>query len=98
MAIDITSLRNAMAQLETAISYANSALAASDPGLREQLRNSVIQCFGFTYELSHKMLKRYLESTAAKPKQRLLLLWHRTFWPKPSSWQPRSQRARSHDG
>ncbi len=67
MAIDITSLRNAMAQLETAISYANSALAASDPGLREQLRNSVIQCFEFTYELSHKMLKRYLESTAANP-------------------------------
>lgn len=65
--IDITSFENAIAQLEKAIGYANSPLAASDPGLREQLRNSVIQCFEFTYELSHKMLKRYLESTSASP-------------------------------
>jgi len=67
MTIDITSFENAIAQLDKAISYANSPLAASDPGLREQLRNSVIQCFEFTYELSHKMLKRYLESTSASP-------------------------------
>lgn len=29
----------------------------------------LIQCFEFTYELSHKMLKRYLESTAASPEE-----------------------------
>ena len=29
------------------------------------MRNSVIQCFEFTYELSWKMLKRYLEETEA---------------------------------
>lgn len=69
MAIDITSFKNAIAQLEKALGYANSSLAASDPGLREQLRNSVIQCFEFTYELSHKMLKRYLESTSASPEE-----------------------------
>ena len=28
-----------------------------------------IQCFEFTYELSHKMLKRYLEETAANPEE-----------------------------
>ena len=39
------------------------------PSLFEQLRNSVIQCFEFTYELSHKMLKRYLEETTAKPEE-----------------------------
>ena len=33
------------------------------------MRNSVIQCFEFTYELSHKMLKRYLEETAANPEE-----------------------------
>lgn len=32
-----------------------------------QLRNSVIQCFEFTYELSWKMLKRHLEATSASP-------------------------------
>ncbi len=67
MAIDITSFKNAISQLEKAIGYANSPLAASDPGLREQLRNSVIQCFEFTYELGHKMLKRHLEATSASP-------------------------------
>jgi len=39
----------------------------ADPGLREQLRNSVIQCFGFTCELSWKMLKRYLQTTEPNP-------------------------------
>ena len=47
--------------------YANSPAALADSGLREQLRNSVIQCFEFTYELSWKMLKRYLETTEASP-------------------------------
>jgi nucleotidyltransferase substrate binding protein (TIGR01987 family) len=69
MSIDITSLNKAIAQLETALAYAHSPQAASDPGLAEQLRNSVIQCFEFTYELSHKMLKRHLESTAASPQE-----------------------------
>ena len=67
MAIDISSFKNAIDQLEKSIAYANSPLAKSDPGLQEQLRNSVIQCFEFTYELSTKMLKRYLESTSASP-------------------------------
>ena len=31
--------------------------------------SAVIQCFEFTYELSHKMLKRYLEETAASPEE-----------------------------
>ncbi|CDS53867.1 hypothetical protein [Polaromonas sp. CG9_12] len=31
------------------------------------MRNSVIQCFDFSYELSWKMLKRYLEATQASP-------------------------------
>lgn len=44
-------------------------MAQSDPDLFEQLRNSVIHCFEFTYELSHKMLKRSLEETAASPEE-----------------------------
>lgn len=67
MSLDYTPLVNAIAQLEKSLTYANSPAALADPGLREQLRNSVIQCFEFTYELSWKMLKRYLEETEASP-------------------------------
>lgn len=33
----------------------------------EQIRDGLIQRFEFTYELAHKMLKRYLEAGAASP-------------------------------
>ena len=65
MMLDYTSLANAIAQLEKSLVYAHSPAALADAGLREQLRNSVIQCFKFTYELSWKMLKRFLEATEA---------------------------------
>lgn len=32
-----------------------------------QIRDGLIQRFGFTYEISHKILKRYLESVSANP-------------------------------
>ena len=32
-----------------------------------QIRDGLIQRFEFTYEISHKMLKRYLESASANP-------------------------------
>ncbi len=67
MSLDFTPLGNAIAQLEKSLMYANSPAAQADPGLHEQMRNSVIQCFEFTYELSWKMLKRYLEATEASP-------------------------------
>ncbi|MBL4608953.1 MAG: nucleotidyltransferase substrate binding protein [Pseudomonadales bacterium] len=69
MSIDFSSFESAINQLEKSIMYVNSDIAKTDDGLREQLRNSVIQCFEFTYELSHKMLKRYLEDTAASPQE-----------------------------
>lgn len=34
-----------------------------------QIRDGLIQRFEFTYEISHKMLKRYLEATSASPDQ-----------------------------
>jgi nucleotidyltransferase substrate binding protein (TIGR01987 family) len=67
MSIDYTPLSNAITQLAKALVYAHSPAALADAGLREQLRNSVIQCFEFTYELSWKMLKRHLEATEASP-------------------------------
>lgn len=67
MSLDYSPLGDAIRQLEKALAYAHSDLALRDPGLREQLRNSVIQCFEFTYELSWKMLKRHLAATSASP-------------------------------
>ncbi len=67
MTLDFTPLANAIRQLETALTYAQSPAAQADAGLHEQLRNSVIQCFEFTYELSWKMLKRFLEATEPSP-------------------------------
>lgn len=69
MSIDFSSLASAIGQLEKSIVYARSDMAQQDDELFEQLRNSVIQCFEFTYELSWKMLKRYLEETAATPEE-----------------------------
>lgn len=66
MGLDFSSFESAIKQLDKSLKYAHSPVAA-DPDLFEQLRNSVIQCFEFTYELSHKMLRRYLEETAANP-------------------------------
>lgn len=34
-----------------------------------QIRDGLIQRFEFTYEISHKMLKRHLEATSASPEQ-----------------------------
>jgi nucleotidyltransferase substrate binding protein (TIGR01987 family) len=34
-----------------------------------QIRDGLIQRFEFTYEISHKLLKRYLETTSATPAQ-----------------------------
>lgn len=69
MNLDFSSLANAIGQLEKSISFAKSDMAKQNDDLFEQLRNSVIQCFEFTYELSWKMLKRYLEETAANPEE-----------------------------
>jgi nucleotidyltransferase substrate binding protein (TIGR01987 family) len=69
MHLDFSTLANAIGQLEKSLAYATSDMANNDPDLFEQFRNSVIQCFEFTYELSHKMLKRYLEETAANPEE-----------------------------
>lgn len=69
MDIDFSPLAHAISQLEKSIAYATSEMAENNSDLFEQFRNSVIQCFEFTYELSHKMLKRYLEATAANPEE-----------------------------
>lgn len=67
MSLDFSPLQKAISQMEKSLEYANSAQAKADSELFEQFRNSVIQCFEFTYELTHKMLKRFLKETSASP-------------------------------
>ena len=67
MRLDLTPLDDAIAQLEEAIEYHRSDLAARDPALKRHLRAAAIQAFEFTYELSFKMAKRHLEQVSANP-------------------------------
>jgi len=61
MSLDITSLGNAVRRLREGL-----ARYEREPA-DEQIRDGLIQRFEFTYELTHKMLKRYLKETAASP-------------------------------
>ncbi|MDD6910521.1 nucleotidyltransferase substrate binding protein [Actinobacillus minor] len=61
--LDITPLKNAFFRLEEGLTRYQSDITDL------QIRDGLIQRFEFTYELSHKMLKRYLEATAANPEE-----------------------------
>jgi nucleotidyltransferase substrate binding protein (TIGR01987 family) len=61
MSLDITSLGTAVRRLREGLE--RHKREPTD----EQLRDGLIQRFEFTYELTHKMLKRYLKETAASP-------------------------------
>ena len=61
MKLDTTSLGNAVRRLREGL-----ARYEREPA-DEQIRDGLIQRFAFTYELSHKMLRRYLKETAASP-------------------------------
>ena len=61
MKLDTTALANAVQRLREGL-----ARCEREPA-DEQLRDGLIQRFEFTYELSHKMLRRYLRETAASP-------------------------------
>lgn len=59
--LNIKVLERAISSLEAALE--RQRLAPND----DLIRDASIQRFEFTYELSHKMLKRFLEATSANP-------------------------------
>lgn len=61
MVLDLTPLAKAVERLREGL-----ARYQADT-LDIQIRDGLVQRFEFTYELSHKMLKRYLEAAAANP-------------------------------
>ncbi|MBI2981066.1 MAG: nucleotidyltransferase substrate binding protein [Deltaproteobacteria bacterium] len=58
----LTPLEKALKQLEKGLQYLASIESQKDNELREQFRAAVIQAFEFSFELSWKLLKRYLEN------------------------------------
>ena len=56
-----------MSQLEEALEIYHSDIVLIEPRLKRHLRAAVIQAFEFTYELSFRMLRRYLEEASANP-------------------------------
>ncbi len=63
MTLDIGSFEKAIASLTAGL--ARYELNTAD----DQIRDGLIQRFEFTFELSHKTLKRYMESAAASPRE-----------------------------
>src|SRR5271163_2724552 len=61
MKLDTTSLGNAVRRLREGL-----ARYEREPA-DEQIRDGLIQRFELTYELSHKLLRRYLKETTASP-------------------------------
>jgi len=56
--------------LESAVRRLTEGLARYEKDVADtQIRDGLIQRFEFTYELSHKMLKRYLESVSPSPEE-----------------------------
>ncbi len=62
MKLELTSLENATASLERSIHAATKFQATLPPELRETVRSGIIQNFEVAYELSWKMMKRWLET------------------------------------
>ena len=69
MKLDLSSLGNAVAQLEEGLVLYDSDIVRQFPIIRNQMRGGAIQAFEFTYELSVRMIKRYLEQASAIPRR-----------------------------
>ena len=67
MNLDISPLEKAIAQVDDALELYSSDLAASNERLKLHLRAASIQAFEFTYELTIKYLRRYLELSESSP-------------------------------
>lgn len=63
MTLDLSPLVKAVQRLDEGLARYQSDISDT------QIRDGLIQRFEFTYELSHKMLRRYLEAAAANPSE-----------------------------
>jgi len=63
MTLDLSAFEKAITRLAEGLARYRQNIAD------DQIRDGLIQRFEFTYELGHKMLKRYLEAASATPAQ-----------------------------
>ena len=63
MSLDLTSLEAAVVQLKEALALCSRESYKSDPLMRRHLRAAAIQAFEYTYEISIKMIIRYMKKT-----------------------------------
>lgn len=63
MTLDFSPLQKAITRLEEGFVRYQQDITDT------QIRDGLVQRFEFTYEISHKMLKRYLEQSSASPEQ-----------------------------
>ncbi len=63
MTLDITPLYKAVTRLQEGLVRYQQDISDI------QIRDGLVQRFEFTYEISHKMLKRFLEQASASPEQ-----------------------------
>ena len=61
--LDLTSFEKALERLKEGITRYEQDTSDT------QIRDGLIQRFEFTYEISHKMLKRYLEMASPTPEE-----------------------------
>ncbi len=66
--LDLTNIKNAIATLEEAINYYNTDV---EPPIKNMYADSCIQRFEYTYELSWKIMKKYLKLFFNKTEQEL---------------------------
>lgn len=60
MKLDLMSLEKAIVQLADALDTYHDEVTQKNPKYKKHMRSAVIQSFEFTYELTLKMIKRYL--------------------------------------
>ena len=63
MSLDLSSLDNAIIQLQEVLNLCDSDVAQANPLYRKHWRTAAIKTFEYTYELSVKMITRHLEMT-----------------------------------
>lgn len=69
MQLDLSSLDKALVQIEESLSFASSPEAKANPRLFVQFRAAAIKAFEYSYELSWKSIKRFIEVTGPSESQ-----------------------------
>ncbi len=68
MDLDLTALERAIAELEDTLDLYDSQAVQDDARMKRKMVAAAIQAFEFTYEVSIKMLRRYIKAVSDNPR------------------------------